>query len=208
MKICSMCNSQVPDSYTACPNCGNPNLVEQSVQQPTNNYQQPMNYGQQMGVVGAPVQNQYAQQPYGGQPIYNTDEQLLRSYVGNNYDKISTKSWNWSAGLLSPAYLIYRKLYIIGVPIYCVNLLLTRISSTVQLIFNIALIIIAGTQFNKMYINYAKKEVEKIKAENPNVDLLTLNSIATKKGGTSLGIMFAVIIAVAIICTLIFNMIF
>ncbi len=59
MKICSMCRSQLPDSYVACPNCGNPNLVmDQSANQVNNNYQQPFNGYQQQMNYGQPMPGQ------------------------------------------------------------------------------------------------------------------------------------------------------
>ncbi len=188
MKICSMCRSQLPDNYNACPTCGNQNLeFVQNVQQPVNN-----GYGVQMP----------------GQYGMSVDDQLVRSFVGNNYDKISTKSWNWAAGLLSPAYLIYRKIYVLGIPIYVFNYFLSKVNNVAILLFDILLIIVAGSQFNKMYMDYAKKQVEKIKAENPNVDFNTLNSIVANKGGANLGLMFVIIIAVAVLCTIVSNLVF
>ena len=45
MKICTACRSQLPDTYTACPNCGNTNLVMDQ----NNMQQQPVMPGQPMG---------------------------------------------------------------------------------------------------------------------------------------------------------------
>lgn len=54
MKKCNMCGSQLPDSYNACPNCGNQNLIaDQSVQnQQMGGMQQPM-----PGPVVQPIDN-------------------------------------------------------------------------------------------------------------------------------------------------------
>lgn len=71
MKICNMCRSQLPDTYTACPNCGNPNLViDQTAQQPMNNgMQQPMNNGMQQPMGGY-------QQPMYQQPMPMGNQQV------------------------------------------------------------------------------------------------------------------------------------
>lgn len=53
MKICTACRSQLPDTYTACPNCGNTNLVmdQSSMMQ----QQQPVMPGQPMGNMQQPM---------------------------------------------------------------------------------------------------------------------------------------------------------
>lgn len=75
MKKCNMCGSQLQDSYNACPNCGNPNLmVDQSVQtQPMGGMQQ--QYGQPMpGQPMGGMQQQYGQPMPGPvvQPVDNS----------------------------------------------------------------------------------------------------------------------------------------
>lgn len=66
MKKCNMCGSQLQDSYNACPNCGNPNLMfEQSAQT------QPMG-GMQTQMPGQPMPGQPMggmQQSMPGQPM-------------------------------------------------------------------------------------------------------------------------------------------
>ena len=58
MKTCTSCRSQLPDTYTACPNCGSTNLVfDQSSM-----YQgQPVMPGQPMGNMQQPMPGPYAQ---------------------------------------------------------------------------------------------------------------------------------------------------
>ncbi len=79
MKKCNMCGSQLPDSYNACPNCGNQNLMaDQSVQnQQMGGMQQPMP-GQPMGG----MQQQYGQ-PMPGQPMPGPVVQPIDNSKGN-----------------------------------------------------------------------------------------------------------------------------
>ena len=52
MKICSSCRSQLPDTYTACPNCGSTNLV---MDQSTMMQGQAVAPGQPMGGMQQPM---------------------------------------------------------------------------------------------------------------------------------------------------------
>lgn len=202
MKVCGTCRNQCPDSYNACPNCGNPNL--QYIPDQQQNMQQPM-YGNGQPMMQPGMTQGMGVQQGMAQAGMSVDEQLLRVYVGNNYDKISTKGWNWSAALLSPAYIIYRKLYIIGLPLYAFNLVISRISYTLYYVILLAIFVGFGLKFNSFYIDYAKKQIEKIKSENPNADFNTLSSKVQSKGGTSLGLMILAIIVVAILCNFILS---
>ena len=112
------------------------------------------------------------------------DEKLLSAYVGNNYDKIINKKFNVSAFFFSFFYLAYRKIYLLTFILLVVLNLLSKISNILSFITIIVLIVI-GFTFNKNYILYSKKQIDKIKKNNSNLSEEQLIEIVRKKGGTS-----------------------
>lgn len=55
MKKCNMCGSQVQDTYNACPNCGNTNLIMDQANMSVAGQPMP---GQPMGGMGQPMPGQ------------------------------------------------------------------------------------------------------------------------------------------------------
>lgn len=112
----------------------------------------------------------------------NQDDELLRIYVGENYDKLIQEKFNPSAFFLTTPYLFYRKKYLWGflymIATVIVELLISG-SST-------ALCILIGVFFNKYYIQDCRKQIEKIKSTNVGASPDTLKQIIMSKGGTSI----------------------
>lgn len=116
------------------------------------------------------------------------DDELLRAFIGNNYDKITTKSFNFAGFFFTSFYMFYRKMFLYGFLLFLVNLIVLNVIN-----FSIVIIlfgIVTGFFVNKVYLYYAKKKITKIKLENPQKSIEELKEICSTKGGTSVGKFF------------------
>lgn len=116
------------------------------------------------------------------------DEELLKSFVGNNYEKIATRTFNFAGFFFTTFYMFYRKMFLYGILLFLVNLVVLNLINNVviTLLFNVAV----GILVNKVYLFYAKRKIEKIKAENSEKDLNEMKKICVTQGGTSIGKIF------------------
>lgn len=112
------------------------------------------------------------------------DEKLLIAYIGDNYNKILTNKFNISAWFFNIFYFAYRKLYIIALVVSVISNIMMKISS-LALILEFIFVVASGLLFNKYYVIYAKKQIERIKSENSNVTEEQLIQLCSQKGGTS-----------------------
>lgn len=140
-------------------------------------------------------------------PVLGDDEELLKAFIGKNYDKITTRKFNFAALCWASSYFIYRKMVLLSV-IVCslgtlVMLVTSKLNSTLSLIvslsFILILMILSGSLTNKYYLDFAKRKIAKIKQKNPQTDLNGLKVLCAKKGGTNVANVFVLIV----ICLLI-----
>lgn len=131
-------------------------------------------------------QNGFANQ----QPIGHNinDEELLKSFVGNNYEKIATRTFNFAGFFFMTFYMFYRKMFLYGILLFLVNLVVLNLINNViiTLLFNVAV----GILVNKVYLFYAKRKIEKIKLQNSEKNLNEIKEICATQGGTSVGKIF------------------
>ena len=82
------------------------------------------------------------------------NDELLKSFVGKNYEKIAKRPFNFAGFFFTTFYMFYRKM--IGYSIILFFLILVTINIinnfAIMIIFNI----IVGLFFNKLYLSYAK----------------------------------------------------
>lgn len=123
------------------------------------------------------------QQSINQQPITNTseDNELLKAFIGNNYEKLTTRKFNFSGFFFSSLYMFYRKMFITGLLITLASSIISNFYPAAALLFAI----VVGLTVNNIYLKYANKEIEKIKATNPGKSFEELKTICSKKGGTS-----------------------
>lgn len=116
------------------------------------------------------------------------DEELLRAFIGNNYEKITTKLFNFAGFFFATFYMFYRKMFLYAILLFIVNLVVLNVIDNfiVTLLFNVAV----GFLVNKVYLHYAKKKIAKIKLQNPQKDVNELKGLCSAKGGTSVGEIF------------------
>lgn len=168
--FCGKCGSQVESNQTYCASCGNPLSNN-------NNVQENISYHQEQG---------------------SLDEKLLEDYIGNNYNKITSEKFSFSAFFLSSAYLLYRKLYLYGILLMVVSNILLKIIGNMSNILIFIFIIVLGINFNKWYVEYAKKQVTKIKNQNQSATYEVLKQKCKTAGGTNIGIALLIYFAVAL----------
>lgn len=123
------------------------------------------------------------------------DEDLLRAFIGNNYEKITTRHFNIAAFFFNSLYMCYRKMFGYGILTWLVYLVLyivvNAIVPSLAFILSIGLCVVVGLFVNKIYLSYAKKKIAIIKASNPQKSNEELKTICARKGGTSVGEMFS-----------------
>ena len=143
-----------------------------------------------------PVGNMYSMPQqnmnYTTPPTNNTgstnDEELLKAFIGNNYEKITTKPFNFAGFFFTTMYMFYRKMFLYAIISFIISLIM--INTINNDIVNIIYSLLVGFSINKIYLYYAKKKIEKIKFLNQQKDFNELKKICADKGGTSVGQIF------------------
>ena len=115
--------------------------------------------------------------------IMDNDEELLKAYVGKNYDKIANKQFNFTAFFFNSFYLCYRKMTLYGILLFAINLI---VSLFINIFLPIIINLIIGFVFNKLYLKRTHKKINNIKANNPSANKDTLIALCTNKGGVSI----------------------
>ena len=129
---------------------------------------------------------------YTNQPISNnddtTDDELLRLFIGNNYEKITTRPFNFAGFFFTSFYMFYRKMFLYGILFFILNVVVSTFIN--NFIVTLLLNILVGVFVNKIYVYSAKKKIAKIKIKNQQKDTSEIKTICSKKGGTSIGCIF------------------
>ncbi len=132
------------------------------------------------------------------------DDKLLASFIGNNYDKIINNKFSLSACFLCVWYLFYRKIYLISIIIMIISFVIGLFLPVLSGVYTIILMACSGLLFNKLYVKYAKKKIDKIKVENTNMTEDDLIKLARQKGGVSTKALIIYIIVFVIISIIYF----
>lgn len=127
------------------------------------------------------------------------DEKLLIAFIGNNYQQLIQKKFSIPAFFLSWIYTLYRKVYIPSLIGMLLIIILNFVPAPIYSILVLVIAFVLGFNFNKFYINYAKKQINKIKINNPNANEEELINICRKKGGTNIWIALAIYAVFAIV---------
>lgn len=127
------------------------------------------------------------------------DEELLRAYVGKNYDKIVKSPISICSLLFGLFYVLYRKMWLLGVMwfllMFVANLFLPNFASLIVVVLNIAV----AVMFHNLYLSNAKDEVRKIKQTSPGITPEVLKEACAKKGGTSMPALIIAIVVYALL---------
>ena len=129
-----------------------------------------------------PAQPTMGTQPVSGQ----NDEELLKAFIGEKYQKITTSSFNIPAFFFTFLYMLYRKMFLYSMGMFIINLIVLNVVNVfaVNLVFNILM----GIFMNKIYLFYANNKIKKIKEQNQDKNPAELMAICARKGGTSVGL--------------------
>ena len=121
------------------------------------------------------------------------DGELLKAFIGNNYEKITTRSFNFAGFFFTTLYMFYRKMFGYGLLVFLLNFIVLNVINNfvVTLAFNV----VVGLLVNKIYLSYAKKKIAVIKTSNSQKSIEELKSICSTKGGTSVGQIFLGLVA-------------
>ncbi len=174
---------QTSNSYSI-----NDNFAGKSNNQAPNSFQTTTSNVQQISNSNImPEQNiNQISQPQLNNTTLSNEEELLKAFIGANYDKITTKKFNFAGFFFSVFYMFYRKMFLYGL-LLSIILIISSIARAfvIYIVFSIVL----GLFVNKIYLSYAKKKIAKIKCQNPQKNIDELKKICSEKGGTSIGIL-------------------
>jgi len=121
------------------------------------------------------------------------------AFIGNNYQRIMQQKFSLPALFLSWIYTLYRKVYIPSIIGMIAIIILVFLPSAIYSVIVLVFLVVLGINFNKFYISYAKKQINKIKMTNQNVNENELISICNKKGGTNVWLAILIYAIFAII---------
>ncbi len=133
-------------------------------------------------------------------------EELLPSFVGDDYEMLQAKRFNFNACFLNWMYFLYRRLTIQGI----LGLILTGAIIVLFRWFAIIYLVIIGLLLGKVFPSYylkiAKKRVKKILDKNPKYTRNALEMECKKKGKSSVffTLLFYAIFLIATIFGLVF----
>lgn len=132
---------------------------------------------------------------------YN-DEDLLKSFIGNNYEKITRSPFNLVGFFFTSLYMFYRKMFLYGLLAFLINLVILCLANNYLVTY--AFNVIVGLFINKIYLSYVKKKIATIKSKNNLKSVDELKNICSSKGGTSvprifLGIAVEIVMAVVVL---------
>lgn len=85
---------------------------------------------------------------------YN-DEDLLKAFIGNNYEKITRSPFNLAGFFFTSLYMFYRKMFLYGLLAFLINLVILCLANNYLVTY--AFNVIAGLFINKIYLSYVKK---------------------------------------------------
>lgn len=132
---------------------------------------------------------------------YN-DEDLLKAFIGNNYEKITRSPFNLAGFFFTSLYMFYRKMFLYGLLAFLINLVILCLANNYLVTY--AFNVVVGLFINKIYLSYAKKKIATIKSKNNLKSVDELKSICSSKGGTSvprifLGLAVKIVMAVVVL---------
>lgn len=131
------------------------------------------------------------------------EAKLLINYIGKNYQKILKRKFSFAAFFFGGLYLIYRKIYLLGMLLYFLPLFLlnlfsdNNIISIIIVIVDIVISAIIGMQFNKKYSEKAYNDCMDISEKYDYVSDETIVKLCRQKGGTSIGLTIVIIIFIS-----------
>lgn len=113
--------------------------------------------------------------------------ELVQSFVGSEYNRISMAPFSFWGGLLNVFYFFYRKMYLGGFILSFINAFIIYMlfeNYVIGLGLLFGEFIIMGLITNSVYLKFAKNQSIKIAATNPKLSQYELQKLCSLKGGT------------------------
>lgn len=110
---------------------------------------------------------------------------MVKSYVGDSYDKIRSVNFSIWYFLFGVYYAIYRKMYLFSVIYLAANIGLLYINFKFSLILFGILNIVISLIFNNMYLLSVEKKVQKIRKKNSGLNRVDLLKVCKYTGGVN-----------------------
>jgi len=118
--------------------------------------------------------------------FYYQEEKLLEAYIGEDYKLIKKSFFNIYAFILNWMYILYRKMYIIGIIGIILTAIIIKINPKYLLVYLGISMIFLGLIFNKLYIFISKKKIEHLTKKYEGTDKFTLENICKQEGGVNI----------------------
>lgn len=172
--FCTKCGAPIAQGNAFCTKCGNPVSAQraQSYTPPTQNWTYGTGaYGGNQGYNNAYQTGQSYAGTYGQQTeldpnvvrmIGQKEEYYVSKFLEMKKEDKKT-SWNWPAFLITPYWLIYRKMYAYGGAVLAANLLLSLIGGALCSLLSLAIDVVAGIYGNYIYMDYLEKQSQQAK---------------------------------------------
>ena len=180
---CFRCGSKVEDNQKYCSHCG-ADIIEELNRY---NYSNTNEQNKETKVHMASHEDQYS---YSIKYSFGDDEDLIKIYVGKNYEKIKKANFSLPTFFFGPIYFFYRKLYALGLGYALINIFIGISALPIIIVIRVLL----ATTFSQLYLNIVKKRIEKIKQQNKNIDKETLKLRCKIKGGVNILVILILII--------------
>lgn len=150
-------------------------------------------FGPSMKVVEKPDERIHVQtQKTKTERTLNIDE-LLRSFIGPNYDKFLMKPFNFAAFIFTFMYYFYRKMTFFGIIILIVEGVLSYYFMTMPYVLLIVNVL-CGFLTNKIYANFALRKIHKSLIANAGKSIDYVKGACSVLGGRSLKRVFTTIV--------------
>ena len=193
MNKCPNCGKTLDEGETVCTNCGVNILEERNLELETvekNEDYRP---------------KRFVSKTHYGPNLFKHDEDflLLNEYIGKNVSKMKN-GFSWCSFFFGPLYMFYRKMWGLGVILIVIYSAIGYLvpNATIAIILELVCALILGLKFKDIYIQKALKEIDIIKANNPDKKDDELIADVAYKGGVSqlaLFVVVAIIILLAIL---------
>ena len=118
-----------------------------------------------------------------GNPLLNSDE-MLRSFIGPNYEKILRRPFNFGAFFFTFLYFFYRKMTLYGIIVLVVQLVASYFLKS-NAYFLIIINLVCAFSANRLYVHYAIKKINKLLIDNTEKNLLEVKGMCYQAGGRS-----------------------
>ncbi len=134
------------------------------------------------------------------------EEDLIKAYVGKNYDQLKTTKFSIPTFFFGIYYLLYRKMWLYALSLLALSIMciIGKNLYGIKYLYGLVIIvnIIISLMFSKLYFKTVRKRIQKIKKLNYTSQQL-LNE-CTKKGGVSIAavIIYFIIIFLILLCML------